>query len=89
MQFVPDSVCHMADAFHHRSHRHEEPIMGELMKRQKDEAKKQGYAAAGTTTATILASAILSPWFLVPGVPVSAYLAWRWLKYRGKWGMKV
>lgn len=56
--------------------------------KQKQKARKKGYAALGSTATTILFASMIHPGFLIPGVPVTLWLAYRWFKYRAKWGMK-
>ncbi len=53
----------------------------------KKTAKYKGFAALGSATATVLL-AFLTPYFLVLGLPVTAFLTFRWLKYRAKWGLR-
>ena len=56
--------------------------------KQKKNARKKGMAALGSAATTAMFMAMLSPYFAVPGVPVTLYLAYRWFKYRAEWGMK-
>ena len=44
-------------------------------------------AAFGSLTATVLLC-IWSIYFLVLGGPVTAWLIYRWLKYRAEWGLR-
>lgn len=53
----------------------------------KKTARYKGFAALGSTTITILL-ALLTPYFLFLGVPVSVFLTYRWLQYRAKWGLR-
>ena len=54
----------------------------------KKTAKYKGFAALGSATATTLFALFLTPYFLVLGVPVTAFLTFRWLQYRAKWGLR-
>ncbi|MFB6262772.1 MAG: hypothetical protein ABEL76_03955 [Bradymonadaceae bacterium] len=56
--------------------------------KQSKKAKMKGYAALGSATTTALLSFLLSYAFLVPGIPITGWLAYRWFKYRAEWGMK-
>ncbi len=53
----------------------------------KKTAKYKGYVALGTATMTAL-FCLLSPYFLVLGVPLTAFFTYRWLQYRAKWGLR-
>jgi len=55
--------------------------------KQKKEARKKGYAALGSVALTTLFT-LMSPYFLLPGIPASAWFTYRWFKYRAKWGIK-
>ena len=56
--------------------------------KQKKQARKKGLAALGSATTTVLFAWMVSYGFLIPGVPITAYLTYRWFKYRAEWGMK-
>ena len=56
--------------------------------KQKNDARKKGLAALGTAATTAMFMAMLSPYFAIAGVPVTALLTYRWFKYRAEWGMK-
>ncbi len=53
----------------------------------KKTAKYKGFAALGSATATVLLT-LLTPYFLMFGIPMTAFLTFRWLKYRAKWGLR-
>lgn len=53
----------------------------------KKTAQYKGFTALGAGTVTLLL-AMLSMYFLVLGVPVTAWLTYRWFKYRAEWGMR-
>ena len=53
----------------------------------KKTATYKGLAAASAAGATALLC-ILTWWFLVLGAPVTAWLTYRWLKYRAEWGLR-
>lgn len=53
----------------------------------KKTARYKGMAAFGSLTATVLLC-IWSIYFLVLGGPVTAWLIYRWLKYRAEWGLR-
>lgn len=56
--------------------------------KQKKTARAKGLAALGSTGATALLAAGLSPYTLILGVPLTAFLAYKWLAYRAEWGMR-
>jgi hypothetical protein len=56
--------------------------------KQRKEARSKGLAALGSAGATAVLSAFLTTFALVPGIPITAYLTYRWLAYRAEWGMK-
>ena len=56
----------------------------ELTKRT---ARYKGMTALGSLGVTLLL-ALLTPYFLVLGVPVTLLLTYRWLRYRAEWGMR-
>lgn len=58
------------------------------LSKQKKEARKKGYAAAGAASATALLSFLLSWAFLFPGIPITGWLTYRWLRHRAEWGIK-
>ena len=53
----------------------------------KKTARYKGFAALGSTLATALLC-LLTPYFLILGVPVTLFLTYRWLQYRAKWGLR-
>ena len=66
-------------------------LVGVDMKRTemtKKSARKKGYTALSSAAVTVLTAAALSPWFAALGAPVTAYLTYRWLAYRAKWGLR-
>ncbi len=63
--------------------------MTKLLAAPKKEARKKGAIAlvawAGTGTA-----AALGWWYvLAGGALASVWLTWRWLRFRGKWGLRL
>lgn len=55
----------------------------------KKTAANKGYAALGSATATVLLTIFFSSWFFtVLGLPITAFLTYRWLKFRAEWGMR-
>lgn len=54
----------------------------------KKTAKKKGYAALGSAGATVALWLVISPWILLAGGPVTAWLTYRWLRYRAEWGIR-
>lgn len=54
----------------------------------KKTAAYKGFAAIGSATATALLTFFISYYFAVLGLPVTAWLTYRWLKYRAKWGLR-
>lgn len=57
----------------------------ELTKRT---ASRKGFAALGAGAATVFLSFWLWWMFAVVGVPVTAFLTYRWLKFRAEWGLR-
>jgi hypothetical protein len=55
--------------------------------KQKKDARKKGLAALGTAATTAMFMT-MSVYFAVLGVPATAYMTYRWFKYRAEWGMK-
>lgn len=53
----------------------------------KQTARQKGMAAAGTAALTVLL-VLLSPYFLIAGIPATAWLTYRWLRYRAEWGLR-
>ncbi|MFB6374245.1 MAG: hypothetical protein ABEN55_14290 [Bradymonadaceae bacterium] len=56
--------------------------------KQQDKARKKGVAALGSAATTAFFTAMISYGFLIPGLPITAWLTYRWFKYRAEWGMK-
>ncbi|WP_146618094.1 hypothetical protein [Lujinxingia litoralis] len=54
----------------------------------KQNARSKGYMALGSATTTVALSALLSASFLYAGVPLTAWLTYRWLRYRAEWGLR-
>ena len=54
----------------------------------KKTAANKGYVALGSATATALLCFFLSWYFVVLGLPVTAFLTYRWLKFRAEWGLR-
>lgn len=54
----------------------------------KKTARNKGYAALGSATATVMLCFLLTWYFAIVGVPVTGWLAYRWFKYRAKWGLR-
>lgn len=57
----------------------------ELMKKT---ARNKGFAALGAGTLTVTLMFLLSWWIVLLGAPVTGYLTYRWLAFRGKWGLR-
>ncbi len=55
---------------------------------QEKKARNKGLVALGSATTTVLFTWLLSWAFVVPGLPITAALVYRWLKYRAEWGIK-
>lgn len=53
----------------------------------KKTARYKGMAAAGSAVVTVL-MCFLSLYFLIFTLPVTAFLTYRWLQYRAKWGLR-
>lgn len=51
-------------------------------------ASRKGYTALGSAATTAVLAAMLTPWALAIGGPVTAYLIYRWLAYRAEWGLR-
>lgn len=54
----------------------------------KKTARNKGYAALGSATATLFLCFLLTPWLAIMGVPVTAFLVYRWFQYRAQWGLR-
>jgi hypothetical protein len=54
----------------------------------KKTARYKGISALGAATATVLMSTILSGYFAILGVPITAWLTYRWFQYRAEWGLR-
>ena len=54
----------------------------------KKTAAYKGYAALGSATATVLLGFVLTWYFAVLGIPITAFLTYRWFKFRAQWGMR-
>lgn len=54
----------------------------------KQTAKKKGYAALGSAAATVTLSFLIHPAVLILGGPATAWLVYRWFKFRAEWGLK-
>ncbi len=54
----------------------------------KQNAKKKGYTALGSAVTTAALCAIMSPYILIAGGPVTLWLTYRWFQYRAEWGMR-
>lgn len=54
----------------------------------KQTAKYKGLTAAGLFTFTMLLAVFFHWYFLIAGLPVVAYFAFDWLRFRAKWGMR-
>jgi hypothetical protein len=54
----------------------------------KKTARNKGFAALGSASATVLLMWMISWWMAILGVPVTAWLTYRWFKYRAKWGLR-
>ena len=56
--------------------------------KQKSKARKKGMVALGSAATTAFFAAMVNLGFLIPGLPMTAWLTYRWFKYRAEWGMK-
>ena len=65
----------------------EEPEAMQRTDLTKKTARNKGLVAAGSATATVLL-ALLSPYFLIPGLPVTLFFLYRWLQFMAKWGLR-
>lgn len=54
----------------------------------KQTAQKKGYSALGAAATTAVLAALVSPAVLVAGAPITAWLTYRWLRYRAEWGLR-
>lgn len=54
----------------------------------KQSAKKKGYAAAGSAVTTAVLFAVMGPYILLAGGPLTLWLTYRWLRYRAEWGLR-
>jgi hypothetical protein len=54
----------------------------------KKTARKKGYAALSSAAATVMVCTLINPWLIMAGGPVTAWLTYRWFKYRAEWGLK-
>lgn len=54
----------------------------------KKTARNKGYAALGSASATVLLCFLLTPYLAVFGIPITAFLTYRWFQYRAKWGLR-
>ena len=57
----------------------------ELVKRK---ASRRGYFAAASVIVTILLFVFAGPFLGLLGTGASAFLIWRWFKFRAKWGLR-
>jgi hypothetical protein len=53
----------------------------------KKTAQKKGIVALGAGSATALLM-MLTPYFLIPGLPITLFFIYRWLQFRAKWGLR-
>lgn len=51
-------------------------------------ARKKGFATAAAGTGTVLLFAFVSPWLGFIGAGATAYLGYKWLRFRGEWGLR-
>ena len=63
--------------------------MSQALVKQKRKATKKGAVAATAGITTIaLATWLSSPFVAVAGICVTGVLTYKWLAYRGKWGIR-
>lgn len=53
----------------------------------KQTARNKGFAAMGSAALTVFLM-MLSPYFLIAGIPATAWMTYRWLRYRAEWGLR-
>ena len=54
----------------------------------KTKASRRGYTAIGMSILTIIFFVMGAPFFGTVGAGASAFLIWRWFKFRAKWGLR-
>lgn len=54
----------------------------------KTQASRRGYAAVAVSILTLLFFVMGAPIFGTLGAGASAFLIWRWFKFRAKWGLR-
>ncbi|OIP42423.1 MAG: hypothetical protein AUK47_04515 [Deltaproteobacteria bacterium CG2_30_63_29] len=51
-------------------------------------ARNKGLATAAAGTGTVILFAFVSPWVGIVGLGATAYLGYKWLRFRGEWGLR-
>lgn len=54
----------------------------------KQSARKKGYAALGSAAMTAFFWAVMGPYILLAGGPITLWLTYRWFRYRAEWGLR-
>jgi hypothetical protein len=62
--------------------------MGELLPKQRSEARKRGWTALAAWTAAALLGWNLSWWLAAPLLLVAGWLTRSWFLYRAQWGLR-
>ena len=51
-------------------------------------ARTKGYAALGSAATTAALWALMGPYILLAGGPITLWMAYRWLRFRAEWGLR-
>lgn len=63
--------------------------MGELLPRQRAQARRKGWMAVGGWAVTVLLGMNGAPWWLIaPVLVVAGWLTRVWFLYRAQWGLR-